>query len=88
MNIKPLGSLVLVRPLDSAERTDVGIYLPEEAREKSQEGMIVELGPFSILRGQPISKVLFARFAGTELFIDKVRHLILKETDILAVVED
>jgi chaperonin GroES len=96
LNLKPLGDRVVVEPLEQEERTATGIVLPETAKEKPQKGMILAVGAGGRDdKGQRITMetqvgdtVLFAKYAGTEIKMDGKKLLILKEGDILAIVED
>jgi chaperonin GroES len=94
LNLKPLGDRVVVEPLEKEERTASGIILPETAKEKPQEGEILAVGagrrdedgklvPMDVKKGDT---VLFAKYAGTEVKIEDKKLLILKESDILAIV--
>ena len=95
MNIKPLGERVVVKVLESEEKTKSGIVLPDTAKEKPQQGKIVAVGSGRLLDNgerQPLEVkvgdvVFFAKYAGTEVKIDGEELLILKESDILAVVQ-
>ncbi len=95
MNLKPLGDRVVIEPLEQEEVTASGIVLPETAKEKPQKGKILAVGPGARDEdGKRIAMdvkagdtVLFAKYAGTEIKIDNKKLLILKETDILAIVE-
>ena len=95
LNLKPLGDRVVVEPNEKEERTASGIILPETAKEKPQEGEILAVGPgrrdddgklvpMDVKKGD---SVLYAKYAGTEVKIDDRKLLILKESDILAIVE-
>jgi chaperonin GroES len=95
MKLRPLGDRVVIEPLEKDERTESGLFIPETAKEKPQEGTIVAVGagkrdddgkriPMDVEVGQT---VLFAKYAGTEIKIDGKKVLILKESDILAIVE-
>jgi chaperonin GroES len=95
MKLRPLGDRVVIEPLERDERTESGLFIPETAKEKPQEGTIVAVGagkrdddgkriPMDVEVGQT---VLFAKYAGTEIKIDGKKVLILKESDILAIVE-
>ena len=94
--ITPLGDGVLVRPLVREEKTRGGIFLPDTAKEKPQEGLVVAVGPGRRNdRGQIVKmevavdqKVLYAKYAGTEISIDGTDHLLLRESDILAVINE
>lgn len=94
MKLRPLGNRVIVRPENSAEKTKGGIYLPETAsKEKPQMGVVVSVGTGRILdNGTKVAmevkindQVIFSKYAGTEIKINDVEHLILSETDILAI---
>ena len=91
VNIKPLGDRVLVQAL-STETSKGGIIIPDTVKEKPQEGKIVAVGPGRVENGERIEpevkkgdKVLFGKYAGTEITIDSKEYLILREADILAV---
>jgi chaperonin GroES len=95
VNIRPLGDRVLVKPLSRETVTKSGIVLPDTAKEKPQEGEILAVGPGKVLdnvkrtalevsAGQ---KVLFARYAGTEVKVENEEYLILRESDIMGIVE-
>jgi chaperonin GroES len=94
MNLKPLGDRVVIEPLEQEEVTASGIVLPETAKEKPQKGKILAIGPGARDEdGKRIAMdvkvgdtVLFAKYAGTEIKIESKKVLILKETDILAIV--
>ena len=96
MNLKPLGDRVVVEPIESEEQTTTGIFLPETAKEKPQQGKVVAAGPGSRkdtgerieMEVQVDDTVLYARYAGTSIKLEGQEYLILKETDILAVVEN
>ncbi|MFZ5982391.1 MAG: co-chaperone GroES [Patescibacteria group bacterium] len=88
MKIKPLGENVLVKLSPKEEKTRGGIYLPETASgEKPQEGKVMAVGDSSKISVKKNQKVLFAKYSGTEIKMDKEEYLILKNEDILAVVE-
>ncbi len=95
MNLKPLGDRVVVQPIEQEEQTTLGIFLPETAKEKPQQGKVVASGPGARKEtGERIAmdvkvddKVLYAKYAGTTIKLDGKEFLILKETDILAIVE-
>lgn len=95
MKIKPLADRVVVRPLELEEKKQGGIIIPDTAKEKPQEGEVVAVGPGKITdNGTKIEpsvkkgdRVLFGKYSGTEVNIDDEEYLILRESDILAVVE-
>ena len=93
--LKPLGARVVVKALDREEKTNTGIYLPDTAKEKPQEGKILAVGPGDRdENGKRIpvelkegDKVLFQKYAGTEFKLDGEELLILSEKDVLALIE-
>jgi chaperonin GroES len=95
MNLKPLGDRLIVEPIEQDEMTASGIILPETAKEKPMQGKVLATGPGARKEdgtriAMDVSKgntVLYAKYAGTEVKIDSKKYLILKETDILAIVE-
>jgi len=96
MNLKPLGDRLIVEPIEREEMTASGIVLPETAKEKPQEGKVLAVGPgqrdeegkripMDVKEGD---RVLFAKYAGTEVKLETNRKvLVLRESDILAIVE-
>ena len=96
MNIKPLGNRVVVEPLEQEEVTIGGIVLPETAKEKPQKGKVLATGPGERdEKGNRIpldvkvnDTVLFAKYAGTEIKLEGKKILILRESDLLAIVEE
>jgi chaperonin GroES len=94
-DIKPLGDRVLVEPIEKEETTASGIVLPETAKEKPQEGLVLAVGPGRLLDSgerapmevKAKDKVLYAKYAGTELKRNDKKYLILSEKDILAVLK-
>jgi chaperonin GroES len=96
INFKPLGSRVVIEPLESEEVTAGGIVLPETAKEKPQKGTILAAGPGDrddegkriALDVKVGDVVLYAKYSGTEIKVDGKKLLILRESDILAIVEN
>jgi chaperonin GroES len=94
INIRPLGDRVVVEPIEKEQTTASGIILPETAKEKPQEGIVLAVGPGRRDEdGERIAmdvavgdSVLFAKYAGTEVKLDDKKVLILKESDILAII--
>ena len=95
MKFKPLGDRVLVKPLEAKEQTKGGIIIPDSAKEKPQEGEIVAVGegkkdntgkvvPLSVKVG---NKVLYGKYSGTEVVIDDQEYLIVREDDVLGIIE-
>ncbi len=96
MNIKPLNDRLLVLRTDKEEKSTGGIIIPDTAKEKPMEGTVVAVGPgkrdesgkrapMDVKKGD---RILFAKYAGTEINIDGVEHLFMREDDILAVVDE
>lgn len=94
MSIRPLHDRVLVKRIDQEEKTKGGIIIPDTAKEKPMEGEVIAVGngvhtedgkirPLDVKKGD---RVLFAKWGGTEVKLDGVEYLIMKESDILAVV--
>lgn len=94
MNIKPLGDRVVIKKLENEETTKSGIVLPGTAKEKPQMAEVVAVGPGGIVEGKEVTmlvkvgeKVIFSKYAGTEVKYDGQEYTILRQDDILAVVE-
>jgi len=95
VNLKPLADRLVVKPLEQEETTPGGIVLPETAKEKPQEGEVLAVGPGRM--GEDNKRipmdvkvgdiVLFAKYAGTEVKMKDEKYLILKESDVLAIVQ-
>jgi chaperonin GroES len=94
MNVKPLADRVIVKALEAEEKTAGGIIIPDNAKEKPQKGEVVAVGPGKISDGgQKISmevkkgdKVLYGKYSGTEVTVDAKEYLIMRESDILAII--
>jgi len=95
ISIKPLGNRVVIEPIEQEDVTAGGIVLPETAKEKPQKGMVLAVGPgerdedgkripLDVKEGD---KVLFAKYSGTEIKLDDKKVLILRESDLLAIVD-
>ena len=95
MSVKPLEDRILIKPLEAEKKTASGIYLPESAKEKPMQGTVVALGPGKLLdngeRVKPSVKkgdtVVFGKYSGTEIEIKKTPHLIMRESELLGVIE-
>lgn len=96
LNLKPLGDRLVVKPLEDEEVTPSGIVLPETAKEKPQKGEVLSVGPgardddgkridMDVSVGD---KVLFAKYGGTEIKMDGDKLLILRESDVLAILDE
>lgn len=84
VNLEPLGSRVLVRPLEQESKTSSGIYLPETAKEKPQTGEVIAVGDDEDMKLKVGDKVLFAKYSGTEFKLDGVEYLLFDVNDVLA----
>jgi chaperonin GroES len=93
LNIRPLGERVIVKALAQEEKTKSGIYLPDTAKEKPQQGEVIAVGngkvteegktiPMNVKSGD---KILYGKYSGTEVKIDGEEYLIIKESEILAI---
>lgn len=95
MKLKPLNDRVLVKRLEGDEKTAGGLYIPDTAKEKPSKGEVVAVGPGKTADdGKTIAmtvkagdKVLFNKYAGTEIKLDGLEHLVMREDDILAIIE-
>ncbi|PIS30654.1 MAG: co-chaperone GroES [Candidatus Marinimicrobia bacterium CG08_land_8_20_14_0_20_45_22] len=92
MTVKPLADRVVVKPSEAEEKTHGGIFLPDTAKEKPQQGSVVAVGPGKFENGVKVpmevkvgDKVLYGKYSGTEVSIDGEDHLIMRESDILAI---
>ncbi|MGL6174501.1 MAG: co-chaperone GroES [Cellulosilyticaceae bacterium] len=94
MQLKPLGDRVVIKHLEAEEKTKSGIILTGAAKEKPQEAVVVAVGPGGIVDGEKVAmevqvgdKVIYSKYAGTEVSLDKEDYVIVKQSDILAIVE-
>ncbi|MEJ8552721.1 co-chaperone GroES [Tepidibacter sp. Z1-5] len=94
MKIKPLADRVVIKKLEAEEKTKSGIVLPGSAKEQPQMAEVVEVGPGGVVDGKEIKmevkigdKVIFSKYAGTEVKLEGEEYTILKQNDILAIVE-
>lgn len=93
MNLRPLGDRVIIKVLEKEEKTSAGIVLPDKAKEKPQEGEVMAVGAGKVLDdGTKVQmevkngdKVVFSKYAGSEVKVDGEEYLILRQDDILAV---
>lgn len=94
MSIKPLGDRVVIKFVPNEEKTKSGIVLPDTAKEKPQQGEVIAVGPGKVLEsGQVVplevkvgDRVVYSKFAGTEIKLDGEEYLVISERDILAIV--
>ena len=95
MKIRPLGDRILVKRIEEEEKTSGGIIIPDTAKEKPQEGKVIAIGqgrraddgkllPLDVKRGD---RVLFGKYAGTDVTIEGEEHLIIREDDVLGIVK-
>ena len=95
MKIRPLQDRILVKRIDEEEKTKGGIIIPDSAKEKPQEGKVIAVGngkigddgkiqPLDVKKGD---KILFSKYAGTEVNLDGEEHLIIREDDVLGILE-
>lgn len=95
MKLKPLNDRVIVTRVEKEQKTAGGIIIPDTAKEKPQEGKIVAVGPGKLddsgkripMEVKEGDRILFSKYAGTEIKIDGVEHIFMKEDDILAVID-
>lgn len=94
MNIKPLGDRIVIKVLENEERTKGGIVLPDTAKEKPQKGEVLAVGTGEIVDGKKIplevkvgDKVIYSKYAGTEIKLEDGEYLILRQSDVLAILQ-
>jgi len=95
MNVRPLGDRILVRRVEEAEKTRGGIIIPDSAKERPLEGKVIAVGSGKRLEdGQLVAldvkagdRILFGKYAGTEIKVDGVDHIIVREDEVLGVIE-
>jgi chaperonin GroES len=93
VKIQPLADRVVIRPLEETEQMKGGLYIPDTAKEKPMQGEIIAVGPGRIEKGDRVpmdlkvgNKVLYGKYSGTEVKLDDEELLIIKESDVLAVI--
>ncbi len=95
MNLQPLADRVIIKPQEAEEVTKSGLYLPDTAKEKPIEGLVVAAGPGKVTedgKSVPMSvkvndKVLYGKYSGTEVTIEGTQYLIMRESDIFAIIK-
>jgi len=94
MNLKPLGDRVVIKQLEAEETTKSGIVLPSQSKEKPQQAQVLAVGPGGVVDGKEIKmevkpgdKVIYSKYAGTEVKVNDDELIIVRQNDILAVVE-
>jgi chaperonin GroES len=96
MKIRPLQDRIIVKRVEEEEKTKGGIIIPDTAKEKPIEGKVIAAGNGKVLEDGKVrpldiktgDRILFSKYAGTEVKLDGVEHLIMREEDILGVIED
>jgi chaperonin GroES len=93
LKVQPLQDRVVIRALEDTENMRGGLYIPDTAKEKPQQGEIVAVGPGRYEKGEKVpmelkvgQKVLYGKYSGTEVTLDDEEYLIIKESDVLAVI--
>lgn len=84
LNLQPLGSRVLIKPLEQEGKTASGLLLPETAKEKPQTGLVVAVGDDEEIKLKVNDKILFAKYSGSEFKLDGTDYLLLEANDVLA----
>ena len=94
MRLEPLGDRVVLKQLEAEETTKSGIVLPGQAQEKPQQAEVIAVGPGGVVDGKEVkmeveagNKVIYSKYAGTEVKLDGEEYIIVKQNDILAIVE-
>jgi chaperonin GroES len=95
MKIRPLQDRILIKRVDEEETTSGGIIIPDSAKEKPQEGQVVAVGPGKTLDSGEVAepgvkagdRILFSKYAGTDVTVDGSEHIIIREDDVLAIYE-
>lgn len=94
MNIKPLSDRVVIKMLESEETTTSGIVLPESAKEKPQMAEVLAVGPGGVVEDKEVKmevqvgdKVIYSKYAGTEVKLEGTEYIIVRQNDILAIIE-
>ena len=94
MKLVPLGDRVVLKQLEAEETTNSGIVLPGQAQEKPQQAEVIAVGPGGVVEGKEVkmevavgNKVIYSKYAGTEVKLDGEEYIIVKQSDILAIVE-
>ena len=94
MKLVPLGDRVVLKQLEAEETTKSGIVLPGQAKEKPQQAEVIEVGPGGLVDGKEVKmevaagdKVIYSKYAGTEVKLDGEEYIVVRQSDILAIVE-
>ncbi|CAN5748654.1 MAG: co-chaperone GroES [Gemmatimonadetes bacterium] len=93
IKVKPLSDRVVVRALEDTEQMRGGLYIPDTAKEKPQQGEVIAVGPGKVEDGKRVDmelkagdRVLYGKYSGTEVTVDNEQYLILRESDVLAII--
>lgn len=93
IKVKPLADRVVVKALEDTEQMRGGLYIPDTAKEKPQQGEVIAVGPGKVEDGKRVDmelkagdKVLYGKYSGTEVTVDNEQYLILRESDVLAII--
>jgi chaperonin GroES len=84
LKIQPLGTRVVIKPLEQESKTASGLYIPETAKEKPQSGLVMAIGDSEDVKLKPGDKVLFAKYTGTEFKLDNQEYILMECNDVLA----
>ena len=94
MKLKPLGDKVVIKQMEAEEKTKSGIVLPTQSKEKPQEAEIIAVGPGGVVDGKEVKmqvevgqKVIYSKYAGTDVKLEGEEYIIIRQDDILAIVE-
>ncbi|HIW48022.1 MAG TPA: co-chaperone GroES [Firmicutes bacterium] len=95
MKLVPLGDKVVIKQMEAEEKTKSGIVLPTQSKEKPQEAEVIAVGPGGKVKGEEIEmmvkpgdRVIYSKYSGTEVKFDGETYIIIRQSDILAIVED
>ena len=95
MKLVPLGDKIVLKQLEAEETTQSGIVLPGASQEKPQEAEVIAVGPGGVVDGKEVTmqvkagdKVIYSKYAGTTVELERTEYIIVKQSDILAIVED
>ena len=94
MNIKPLFDRIVIEPMDAPETTESGLFLPSSAQEKPQLARVIAVGPGGLVDGKEVTMqvkvgdvILYNKYAGSDFKLDEKEVTVLKQSDVLAIVE-
>lgn len=95
MTLRPLGDKVVLKQLEAEETTKSGIVLPGQSKEKPQQAEVIAVGPGGVVDGKEVTmqvkvgdKVIYSKYAGTEVKLGEDEYIVVKQNDIVAIVED